>query len=173
MARNISIENTRFIFKTNLSGDPARDTYGSTTRYANVVIPTKAQADDLAEQGFNVRCTKPKAGEEEGFEPTFFVKAVLKYHEGEDDGRDPKVYLVSGHSVPKLLNADTVGMIDDTYVVGVNCMLNPYYNKRNDKWSLYISVMYVEQDVDEDPFAVRYSKNVAAESADEFEMPFN
>lgn len=167
MARNISIENTRFIFKTNLSGDPARDTYGSSTRYANVVIPTKEQADDLASQGFNVRCTKPKPGEEEGFNPTYFVKAVLKYHDGEEEWeRDPKVYLVSGKATPKLLNADTVGQIDDVYVIGVNCMLNPYYNKRNDKWSLYISVMYVEQDVNDDPFAARYSR------ADEENLPF-
>ena len=44
MARNskiITIENTRFIFATNFSGDPERDTYGDDSRKANIIIPTK------------------------------------------------------------------------------------------------------------------------------------
>ena len=36
---NLFVENTRFIFNTNFSGDPNRDKYGSAERKANLVIP--------------------------------------------------------------------------------------------------------------------------------------
>lgn len=172
---NIFIDDTRFIFKTNLSGDPARDTYGSSTRYANVVIPNKEQADKMAEMGLNVKCTKPKPGEEEGFEPTYFIKAILKYHdpdtyvdEEEREKKEPKVFLITGKNKPRLLKAETVGQIDDVYVVNVNCVLNPYFNKRVNRWSVYISKLYVEQDVDEDPYAARYNRG-----NDEESLPFD
>lgn len=160
MARNsriISIENTRFIFATNFSGDPERDNYGNSDRKANIIIPTKEQADDLAEMGFNVRCTKPKEGEEEGFKPTYFVAIKANY----DSEWPPKIYLVSGDAEAQELDETTVDRLDKVYVTNVNAVLNPYYSERNKTWSLYIKIMYVEQDVDDDPFAARYARRHA------------
>ena len=56
--RIVAIENTKFIFMTNFSGDPKRDNFGSSRRKANLIIPTEEQAKDLADAGFKVKCTK-------------------------------------------------------------------------------------------------------------------
>ena len=154
-SRIITIENTRFIFTTNFSGDPERDNYGNSDRKANIIIPTKEQADDLAAAGFNVKCTKPKEGEEEGFVPTYFVSVKANY----DSEWPPRIFLVCGDAEPELLTVDTVKRLDMIYITNVNAVLNPYYSQRNDSWSLYIKTMYVEQDETDDPFAARYRRS--------------
>lgn len=158
MAKEVRIENTHFIYATNFEGDPKKDNYGSSDRKANIIIPTKEQADDLASVGFNVKVTKPKEGEEEGFVPIYFISAKANY----DSEWPPKIYLVSGDAEPRLLDAQTVGMIDDIYVLNVNAILNPYWSERNKTWSLYIKIMYVEQDCNmgsrTDPFASVYRR---------------
>lgn len=158
--KKIMLDDTKFIFPRNLAGDPAKDpTYGSTTRYANIIIPTKEQADDIAAIGLNVRCTKPKPGFEEEFEPTYFLRCILKYHHDEEDSdRDPKVYKVVNGREPVLLTEETVGCLDDVYVLNVNAIINPHYDKRRNQWYAYINIMYVEQDVDSDPYANRYRR---------------
>lgn len=148
----ICIENTRFIYTTNFSGDPDRDTFGSDARKANIIIPDHIQAMQLLDQGFNVKATKPKPGEEEGFVPTYFVSVSVNY----DTDWQPKIYLVSGDAEPRLLDENSVGIIDKCYVLNVNAVLNPYFNQRTQRSSLYVRTMYVEQDLEDDPFASRY-----------------
>lgn len=155
MRRLISIENTKFIFRTNFSGDPDRDTFGSDARKANIIIPNPDQAMELLDEGFNVKQTKPKPGEEEGFVPTYFVSINASF----DGEWPPKVYLVSGDAEPVRLDETTVGELDTCYVRNVNVVLNPYENKRTGRKSLYVRTMYVEQDIDDDPFRHRYIRN--------------
>lgn len=150
----ITIENTRFIWRTNFSGDPERDSFGSEARKADVVIPSYEQAMELIHQGFNVKNTKPRPGEEEGFEPTYFVTINVNY----DTNWPPKIHLVSGNSDPVLLDADSIDILDKIYVLGVDVVLNPYRNQRTGKSSLYVRTMYVKQDVEDDPFAHRYMR---------------
>ena len=147
----VSIENTRFIFETNFSGDPRRDKYGSDKRYANIVIPEEL-ANELSDEGFNVKCTNPKDDE---YEKTYFVKATVNY----DSKYPPRIYLVSGDNRPELLDAESVGIIDTMYVRNVNAILSKYYNTKTDKWSLYARTIYVEQELDSDPFAARYRRD--------------
>lgn len=151
----IYIENAKFIYRTNFSGDPDRDTFGSEARKANITIPDYMQARDLIDAGFNVKSTKPKEGEEEGFVPTYFVSINVNY----DTNWPPKIYLVSGDSEPVLLDSESVGILDKCYVLNVNAVLNPYRNQRTGRSSLYVRTMYVEQDVEDDPFAHRYMNN--------------
>jgi hypothetical protein len=148
----ISIENTNFIFNTNFSGDPNRDRFGSTARRANVIIPTYDQAMELMEMGLNVKQTNPREGEEEGFEPEYFLAVNINY----DSTFPPKIYLVSGDADPVELDANSVGMIDNCYVLNVNVVLNPYRNQVTGRSSAYVRTMYVEQDIADDPFASRY-----------------
>lgn len=158
----ISIENTRFIFTTNFSGDPARDNFGSDVRKANIIIPDPEQAMDMLNEGFNVKQTKPKPGEEEGFIPTFYVSTTVNY----DTEWPPKIYLVTGDAEPVLLDESSIDILDKVYVINVNAILNPYHNQRTGKKSLYVRTMYVEQNVEDDPFADRYRRNRP-------ELPFN
>ena len=57
--QKVNIDDTRFIFTTNFSGDPSRDRFGSSTRRVNVVIPTQELADQLSAMGVNVKQTHP------------------------------------------------------------------------------------------------------------------
>ena len=122
--RLISIENTNFIWRTNFSGDPERDSFGNDSRQANIIIPDRGMALDMLDAGFNVKSTKPKPGEEEGFEPTYFVSIKVNY----DARRAPKIYLVSGDADPVLLDEDSIDILDAVYVLNVNVVLNPYQN---------------------------------------------
>ena len=152
--RLISIENTNFIWKTNFAGDPERDSFGSDARQANIIIPDHMQAREMIDEGFNVKATKPKEGEEEGFVPTYFISIKVNY----DTNWPPKIYLVSGDSEPRELTEDTIDLIDRAYVRNVNVILNPYQNARTGTKSLYVRTMYVEQDIEDDPFAHRYAR---------------
>ena len=64
---------------------------------------------------------------------------------------------MSGEGEPVLLDEDTVEEIDSMRVKNVNVILNAYeYDPANNGLSLYIRTMYVEQDLDDDPYAARY-----------------
>ena len=164
MQKLIAVENTKFIFRTNFSGDPERDTFGSDARRANIIIPSVDQAQYLIDQGFNVKETKPRPGEEDGFEPIYFVAIGVNY----DSNWPPKIYLVSGDAEPVLLDEESVNSIDMMQVRNVNVVLNPYENQRTGRKSLYVRTMYVEQDINDDPFASRYRRG----SDDDGQLPF-
>lgn len=155
--RKVIVSDTKFIFRTNFAGDPSKDeTYHSSTRKGNIIIPQEI-ADILAEEGFNVKMTTPKEGEEQGFIPKYFVSAILNFDSEVAKERPPKVYLVSGDNPPRELDADSVRAIDNVYVTNVNVTLEKAHSNKYNKNLLYIRTMYVEQDVDDDPFASRYS----------------
>lgn len=151
----ICIEDTNFIFQTNFSGDPSRDSFGSDARKATIIIPDPEQAQALFNAGFNVKQTKPKEGEEEGFAPVYFVTVNVNYN----SAWPPKICLVSGNSEPRELNENSVGILDKCDILNVNVVLNPYYNPKTKRSSLYVQTMYVEQDLTSDPFAQRYYTN--------------
>lgn len=151
----ISIENTRPIFVPNFSGDPERDRFGSNARQVNLVIPDPEQALDLRDAGFNVKETKPREDDGDDFEPVYYVNVKLNYN----SDYPPRVYLVSGDADPVLLDEESVDMLDRCYILNINAVLNPYYNQRTDRKSLYVRTMYVEQDIEEDPFASRYIRS--------------
>lgn len=163
----IFIGPTKFIFRTNFAGDPAKDKYKSTTRRGNLIIPDEEQALEMADAGYNVKQTRPREGEEEGFEPTYFVPIIIGYGHPK---KKPKVYLVKEDKRAKFedpdaepvyvrteLTEDNVGIIDDIYVLEVKATLNPRYSVERDSWTLYVSQLYVEQDEDNDPWADQYN----------------
>ncbi len=158
----ICIDDTRFIYETNFSGNSDNDRFGDTRRKANIVIPNPDQAKEMIKNGFKVRNTKPRPDDDpDEFEPEFFVTAILKFRDkrGNLVKYPPHVYLVSGDSEPVLLDEDTVGRLDDIRVKNVNVVLNPYvFDAENDGKNLYIRTMYVEQDLDDDPYAARYRR---------------
>ena len=163
IGHTIAIDNTRFIFQTNLAGDPTKDRFADTRRKANLMIPDPEQAKDLIKAGFKVRETRPREDDDpRDFQPEYFVPVLLKYRNksGQPVKYPPKVYLVSGDNEPVLLDEESVSTIDTIRVKNVNAILNPYeYDPANNGVSLYIRTMYVEQDVDDDPYAARYRRN--------------
>lgn len=160
IGRTIAVDDTRFIFATNFAGDPSKDRFADARRKANILIPDPEQAKDLIKAGFKVRETRPRQDDDPNdFVPEYFVTAILKYRNrmGQAVKYPPRVYLVSGGNEPVLLDEESVGLIDNMRVKNVNVVLNPYeYDPANNGLSLYIRTMYVEQDLDDDPYAARY-----------------
>lgn len=150
--RLVNIEGASFIFMTNFSGDPARSgKYPSTTRQANLTIPDVGLARDLIDEGFNVKLyEKPHEGEEESNGPTYFVLIKVNYQVK----YPPKIYLVSGDAEPRLLNEDTIDVLDKIRVKNVDVTLNKRFTDMGN--TLYVRTMYVVQDGDDDPWAGKY-----------------
>lgn len=159
----VIVENGKFIFDTNFAGDPKKDRFGSDEKKANLVIPDIDLARELIDDGFNVRLTKPRVGEEEGFVPRYFVKVKLNYK----STWPPKVYLVTDEDKSVLLDEESVACLDDIWVDRVNAVLNRYEGP-NGK-SLYVKSMEVYQKVDDDPISAKYRRRNRDE---EEEIPF-
>lgn len=159
----VIVENGKFIFDTNFAGDPKKDRFGSDERKANLVIPDIDLARELIDDGFNVRFTKPRVGEEEGFVPRYFVKVKLNYK----STWPPKVYLVTDEDKSVLLDEESVACLDDIWVDRVNAVLNRYEGP-NGK-SLYVKSMEVYQKADDDPISAKYRRRNRDE---EEEIPF-
>lgn len=99
--------------------------------------------------GWNVKIKAPR---EEGDEPFIYLPVKLKFND-----RGPKIYLKSGHNtVP--LNEDTVGMLDDIDIVGVDLDIRPYDDEIGGSpfRAAYVQAMWVTQEVDR--FAVRFAE---------------
>lgn len=150
----ISLEDTNFIWRTNFSGDPERDSFGSDARQASIIIPDPVLAEEMIAEGYNVKVTKPREGEEEGFEPRYYIAIKVNF----DSFNPPRIYLVSGDADPLLLDEESIDILDRCQVLNVNATLNPYENPRTGRKSLYVRTMYVEQDIEDDPFAQRYAR---------------
>mgnify|MGYP000755540491 FL=1 len=174
--QKVNINDTRFIFTTNFSGDPSRDRFGSDKRRVNVVIPTMDLVNHLVDLGVKVRQTNPNPERtyDEPFVPTYFVPVTINM----DSKWPPHVYWVTTSGKRLLCNIDTIGQLDFIRVKNV-CLQANLVEKRNNpgEFSLYADVMYVEQDADADPYAERYARFAApeadmAEPSDHTEIPF-
>ena len=178
MMDRIALDDTRFIFATNFSGDPKRDRFGDSRRKANIIIPTAEQAKEMTKAGFKVRQTKPSAEQAAAndFVPEYYILAQVKYRKtnGEAVKYPPNVYLVTPGKDPVLLTEDTVSCLDQIRVKNVNVILNPHeYDGANGSGlSLYVRTMYVEQDVDDDPYAERYRRTGEFAPVEYDEQPF-
>lgn len=157
----VDLRNTRFIFHTNFAGDPTKDAFGSNLRKATIIIPDADVAHALIDAGYNVKTTKPRRDDDpETFEPEYYIQIQAKYrtYQGVEVQYPPKIVLVSGNNSTDLTE-ETIGILDNIRVKNVKVRLNQYFNKMTNKKSLFIKIMYVEQNVDEDPFASDYEFN--------------
>ena len=157
----VEVRDTRFIFRTNFAGDPAKDRFKDTRRKASLIIPPDL-ANDLIAEGFNVKQTQPS--DEYDRPAEYYVNIIANYN----SRVQPRIFLVNGNTVTKL-DENTVGLIDDIRVENVNVILNPWI--RDQFHSLYITTMYVEQKTDYDPFAEKYEQQ-NSESPEWDDKPF-
>lgn len=154
-----SIENTRFAYRTNLAGDPTRSKYADDRRMATFIIPDNL-VEEMAANGVRIKQTRPGKNHPnpEEFEPENFVQAQAKFKNraGEMVKFPPKIYLVCGDNEPRLLDEEDLELIDRIPVKNVKVVLNEYRRTPADPPSLYIRVMYVEQDMDADIYDYNY-----------------
>lgn len=169
------IDDTQFIFRTNFSGDPNRDTgkYPNDQRKANVVIPSEEQAKDLMKDGIDVKKYQPKPRNEGDPEPDpiYYTKVTLQYRkkDGSPVEYPPEVYLVTDPDEdPVLMSEDTIDELDHIRIKNVNVVVRTYiWDPVGGKKTLKIKTMYVEQDLDDDPYASRYRKKRTPRFEDE------
>lgn len=157
----VDFRDTNFIFKPNFSGDPSKDRFGSSERKAQIIIPTKEQANYLAQNGFNVRVFT--SIDDEGVEHSVYHITIRANYNA---NTPPTIYMVkNGKKV--LMHADNVGEIDSARVTNVKVSCNPYQKNPGGPITLYINYMYVEVESFLDPFADEYRWS------DDEGMPFN
>ena len=152
----VHIDNTNFIYRKNFSGDPSKDKYGNSARRANIIIPTFEEAQYISSLGIGVKETKPRDGEEEGFKPVYYMPVIVNYDSSVAKSRPPMVYLVTGNKKPVLLDEDTIGLVDQAYVVNVKASIEIVYLAKYDRYAAYVRTMYVFQDDDDDPWAAEF-----------------
>ena len=163
MRRRYVLEDTSFIFDTHFAGKKREsDRYPINGRSFNVIINDPDLAAEMVEDNFDVRKTKPKEGFEEGFEPEFYIKCQLKFM-SEGGYSEPQVNLVKEDERGEYtvrLTEDTVGNLDDIRLRrGSVCVtMSPYTKGGGEHNTLYTQVLYVKQDMEDDPWARRYPR---------------
>lgn len=151
----INIDDTRFIFNTNFSGDPERDRFGSNRRVFNIVIPDPQQAEALIALGVNVKQTRPNPNRvyEGEFRPTFYAKVNVNM----ESDYPPHIYWISPDGNRIQCTADMLRELDYIRVKKVDCQCKLYRSSRHpETMSLYADILYVYQDLDYDPYYQRY-----------------
>ena len=168
----INIDNTRFNF-TNFSGDPNRDLYHSDKRAFGIKIPDAELAQRLQDMGVNVKWTRPQEGRvyENGFTPTAYVRVNV----GIEAKWPPKIVWITPNGRKKeVTDPETLSQLDYIRVKNVNCQVKMKERKMNPgHYTLYADVVYIEQDVDYDPYAAQYASYPEATAAStQEEAPF-
>lgn len=158
MAKNISIENARILFR-NFSGKATQYNAEGDRNFC-VILENRELVQQMTEDGWNVRYLKPRDPDEE---PQPYVQVKVSYK-----NRPPKVVLVTSRGMTNL-DEDTVGVLDWAEISNVDLVINPY------QWSIggrtgvkgYVKAIYVT--IVEDDFAAKYD---APESSALDGLPF-
>lgn len=114
-----------------------------------LIIPTEKIADELVREGWNVKIKDPR---EEGDVPFMYLPVKVKFND-----RGPQVFLKTGDRVNRL-DEESVGILDDVNILGVNLDIRPYDWEVNGKTgrTAYLQSIEVIQEVDR--FAAKYSE---------------
>lgn len=106
-----------------------------------IVIPDEEMANELTNLGWNVKIKPPR---EDGDTPFMFLPVKVKFND-----RGPNVYLKTG-DVQNKLDEESVGLLDNIDIVGVDLDIRPYDWSVNGKEgrTAYLQSIRVVQDVD-------------------------
>lgn len=150
----IKIENARLIFK-NFQGK--RTEYNDEGNRNFGVILDPELADQLFEDGWNVKRLKPLPDDPEGFMQPWLSVKVRYSHDENMRSRDPIAVLITSKGKINL-DEDTIGQIDWTMIRNVDLVINPYQypsvKGRPAGISAYLKAIYVT--VEEDDFEEKY-----------------
>ena len=149
----INIPDAKFIFYTNFKGE-AGPYNNAGERNFNVILEGEALQQAL-DYGMKVKTTKPR----DGYDPVQYIKVNVSYRY-----RAPHAELINSR-VKRVLNEQTIGLLDDYEYEKVNIVIRPNRWRRPDGSSgvnAYLQAIYAK--VVEDQFVSEYDDIPYAES---------
>ena len=158
MERNnkLAIDNARIIFKNFTGKDDKFGREGD--RSFSIVIEDDALAEQLANDGWNVKPLTPRDPDEK---VNHFIKVKISFKV-----RPPKIWLLTNHK-RTLLDEDTIATLQYARIENADVVVSPWRWEVNGKAGIaaYLETLYVK--IEDDPFADKYADY---ESSDE--VPF-
>lgn len=135
----LQIDDARIIYR-NFAGRGDKYNREGDRNFA-VVIPDEEMAAQLTDLGWNVKIKPPR---EDGDVPFMFLPVKVKFND-----RGPTVYLKTG-SVQNRLDEESVGLLDNIDIIGVDLDIRPYDWSVNGKEgrTAYLQSIRVVQDID-------------------------
>ena len=107
----------------NFSGAPDSFNPAGGKRYFNFVIDDAEAAQQMREDGWNVKIKPPR---EEGDSPFCFLKVAVSFPKPGSKGRPLDIAMFKAKGVNKL-DEETVGLLDGAFITNANMTIRPYH----------------------------------------------
>lgn len=135
----LQLDDVRIIYR-NFSGEGSKFNREGDKNFS-VFIDNMELANDLIEQGWNVKIREPR---EEGGEPFAHLPVKVKFND-----RGPRIYLITDNRRNKL-DEESVAILDNIDIACIDMDISPYDWEVNGKTgrTAYLHSMRVVQEVD-------------------------